>query len=174
MPRTAVPEPTLMILPYFRSAMRGATCFAIKNVPRRFTAITLSHSSTSISVNFCSCRGVERGVIHQHVDLTETFHAVPNQALHGILVADIADFRSDRVGAVLRGDFGGDLRAINDVGDHHAGAFGGEREGVMPADTLRAAGHDGGAAVQSAHSSSPYRLTCSQKSARCVLAARRS
>jgi len=43
--------------------MCGATCLTIKNGPRRLTAITLSHSSPSISVHFVSCSGANSAAL---------------------------------------------------------------------------------------------------------------
>ena len=52
---------------------------------------------------------------------------------------------------MLGGDLRGELLAVGDVGDHDAGALGGERLRVVPADALGAAGDDRGAAGESRH-----------------------
>ena len=49
------------------------------------------------------------------------------------------------------GDFLGKRAAIGDVGNHHLGAFGGERLRIVPADALGAAGNDGGFSREPCH-----------------------
>jgi hypothetical protein len=119
------------------------------------TAITLSHSSPSISVHFVSCSGANSAALHQHVDLAEAVDGGGDQRLDRGFVADVGDGAGHRIRPVLGGDLLRQFLAVGDVGDHHACALGGERPRVMPADAFRPAGDDRRAARQSRHGLTP-------------------
>ena len=72
--------------------------------------------------------GIERRIVDQHVDLAEAGDRLADQRLDRLLVADVAGSAGRRIGAVRVRDLGGERSAVLDVGDHHAGAFGGERQ----------------------------------------------
>src|SRR2546429_9760798 len=113
--------------------MWGPTCLTIKNGPRRLTAITLSHSSPSISVHFVSCSGANSAAL-----LTST-SILPKRSMVAATSA-LTEVSSLTSATALATEFapcsGGDLLrqflAVGDVGDHHACALGGERPRVMP------------------------------------------
>ena len=88
-------------------------------------------------------RRIDRGVIDQDIDLPEALDGLRHQVLDRLLVADVAFHARHAVGAMTAGDFGHQILAVGDIGYHHAGAFGGQRLRVMPADTLGPAGDDG-------------------------------
>ena len=66
-------------------------------------------------------------------------------------IADVGHRARNRIVAVGEGDRVRQLRAIGDVGNHQPRALCGERQRIMPADTLGAAGDDSDPAVQPPH-----------------------
>jgi hypothetical protein len=91
----------------------------------------------------------QRRIVDQDVDPAEPFHGGGDQPFDLRLVAHVDGLAEHRIGAVSFCDFGRQLVAIGDVGDHHPGAFRRQRQRIMPADALGPAGHDGHAALQS-------------------------
>ena len=157
-----------MILPLRRAIMCGATWRTIRYGPRTLIAMTRSHSLGVPLVEISRLqRRIERGVVHQHVDLAEALDGLRHQALHRFLVADVEFHARDGIRAVAAGDFLGELAAVGDVGDHHARAFGGERLRIMPADALGAAGDDRGFSGKPRHDYSPvsprYARACHER-----------
>ena len=110
-------------------------------------------------------RRVERGVVHQDVDLTKAFDGLRDQVFDRLFVADVELDAGNRIGAMAAGDFRGELLAVGDVGDHHARALGGERLRIMPADALGAAGDDCGFSFQPRHALSSGEMTANAISA---------
>ena len=132
--------------------MCGTTCLAIRNGPRTFTAITLSHKRDVDvgELGLLELR-VERGVVDQDVDLAEALDGLGDQRLDLRLVADVADHAGGGVAAVLAGKLLRQIAAVGDVGDHHRGALGRERRRIVAPDAAGATGDDGAASVEPPH-----------------------
>ena len=99
--------------------------------------------------------GIKRRVVDQDVDLAEAVDGLRHQGLDRRLVADVERAAGHGVGAMPARNLRGERRAVLDIGDHHARAFGGERQRIMPADALGAAGDDRGLSFKPCHGRSP-------------------
>jgi hypothetical protein len=141
--------------------MCGATCFTIRKGPAqidRHHPIPKCHVDIR-AVGFLK-RREQSGVVDQDIDLAETLHGLGDQRLDGSLVADVENFARHRIRAVGTRDLVGRLLAIDDVGDHDATAFGGERARIMPANPLGAACNNRNAAVHPSHNATLLVQSC--------------
>src|SRR5262252_3544939 len=142
--------------------MCGATCFAIRKMPRTLTAMTRSHSSTSISANGCSCSGANSAALLTRMSI------LPKRAIV-VPTSSITDASSLTSTVALVTELAPSVFAISAASALPSAmsaiitrALAGERLRVVPADALGAARHDGDAAVQSCHLRNP--LACSRPS----------
>src|SRR6185369_1832621 len=72
-----------------------------------------------------------------------------------LFVADVELEAGDGIRAMLGRDLGGDLTAVNDVGDHHLRPLACQRMRIVAADADRSARHDGRLACESCHEGFP-------------------
>jgi hypothetical protein len=88
-----------------------------------------------VEVSWLQAR-IERGIVHQNIDMTEAIDRLCHQILHRLLIANIEFHARNGIRSVAAGNFLGKLTAVSDVRNHHTRAFGGKRLRVVPSDTL--------------------------------------
>src|SRR5262249_34266248 len=96
-------------------------------------------------------RRVDCGVVDQDIDLAEAIERRGHERLHLLLVAHVEGHAGGGIAAGLGRKLVRERAAIGDIGNHHLGAFGRQRLGVVTADAPRATGDDGATAREPRH-----------------------